>query len=80
MGMDVCVHLGMCLLMPFLPSCPLKIYLELKQAGRVGQERLFPQRGGNRTQAPRAAPVVPISTASILHFPEHPKPPVISSF
>lgn len=37
--------------MPFLPSCPLEIYLELKQAGRGGQERLFPQRGGNRTQA-----------------------------
>lgn len=51
------------------PSCLLKIYLKLKQAGHGAQERLFTQRGGNRTQVRRAAPVVAIGTASILHFP-----------
>lgn len=34
---------GMCLLVPFLPSCLLKIYLELKQAGHGGRSDYLPR-------------------------------------
>lgn len=34
---------GMCLLLPFLPSCLLKIYLELKQAGHGGRSDYLPR-------------------------------------
>lgn len=77
--MDVWVCLGMCLLMPFLPSCLLKIYLELKQAGHGGRERLFTQRGGNRTQA-LALLLLPSAQPPSCIFPEHPRTPVISRF
>lgn len=69
----------MCLLMPFLPSCLLKIYLELKQAGHGGRTRLFTQRGGNRTQA-LALLLLPSAQPPSCIFPEHPKTPVISRF
>lgn len=69
----------MCLLMPFLPSCLLKIYLVLKQAGHGGQERLFTHRGGNRTQALERL-LLPSAQPPFCIFPEHPETPVISIF
>lgn len=63
--MDVGAHFGMCLLVPFLPSCLLKIYLELKQATHGGRS-LFTQ---DLVTGPRTAPF----TTSNLHL-KHQQP------
>lgn len=51
----------MCLLVPFLPSCLLKIYLELKQAARGGRSDYLL---GELVTGPRAA----LFSTSVLHF------------
>lgn len=52
----------MCWLMPFLLSCPFEIYLQLKQAGRGGQECLFSvERMVTGPRLLQAAPVVAFS-------------------